>query len=81
MRNKTDNITIVDTHGHVFQVGTQGVLVVTEDEIPLLDINEVSDETIVNVFFEMTEPRTFVRTPDSEESGILPQEFEMLIAR
>lgn len=45
-----DNYTIVDTNGKVIKTGNQGVRIVSEDGVHLLDMSEVSDDSVVNVF-------------------------------
>ena len=51
MKDRKD-ITIVDTYGRVLQCGTGGgVRVVSECGQHILDISEVSDDKVVDIFF------------------------------
>lgn len=78
-----NNITIVDTNGVVLQVGKYGagVRIVSEDSVHIMDISEVSDGGVIDIFFKMDKPRAFNSTPTSSEQGMLPAKFEFLISR
>ena len=47
--------TIVDTNGKVLQTGDQGLQVVSEDGVSLLDIGEVSDSTVIDIFIRLAD--------------------------
>ena len=71
--------TIVDTHGKVLQQGTSGVRVLSEDGVHLLDIGEVSDEAVMNVFFHLQQP--LQPLVDGRLTEPVSSECEILVAK
>lgn len=72
MRTKT----IVTTDGRVLRQGTDGLIVANYDGVEIMDINEVSDDNIINLFISLKNGGE-LNTKDLNECA----SFEILASR